>query len=45
LIFTILLDIISRLLKIWRDYKDWKENRLKIFKLGAKLHVMLIDME
>ena len=36
-------EIISRLLKIWREYKDRKENRLKIFNLGAKLHGMVID--
>jgi len=36
-------EIISRLLKIWREYKDRKENRLKIFNLGAKLHAMIVD--
>lgn len=36
-------EIVSRLLKIWREYKDRKENRLKIFNLGVKLHGMVID--
>lgn len=39
----ITFEVISRLYKVWSEYKDRKENRLKIFNLGRKLHGLLVE--
>jgi hypothetical protein len=40
---SISIELIGKLLLIWRAYKDTKENRVRLFDLGKKLHDMVID--